>query len=277
MLDPRLKTLSYNLINNSCKLKPSENILIEVFGDHYEIVIQLINEAYAAGGNPFVHLRNNSVLRALLKGVNKEGLGIMADIDSKLMKKMDEYIGVRGGENSSELADVPGKQMGLFSTIYGKKVHSEIRLNNTKWVVLRYPSPSMAQMANMSTESFEDYYFNVCCLDYNKMGKAMESLTALMDKTDKVQIKGLGTDLTFSIKDIPSVPCDGELNIPDGEVFSAPVKNSINGTLKFNTPALYRGVTYENISFVFKDGKIVSSDGNYPKKIAQILDTDKGA
>ena len=277
MLDPRLKTLSYNLINHSCKLQSGENVLIEIFGNHYEIAVQLINEAYAAGGNPFVHLRNNTIMRALLKGANKNGLRIMADIDAKLMKKMDAYIGVRGGSNSAELADVTTGQMELYAKTYGKIVHGQIRVPDTKWVVLRYPSPSMAQMANMSTESFEDYYFDVCTLDYSKMGKAMESLKMLMDKTDKVHIKGPATDLVFSIKDIDAIPCAGELNIPDGEVFTAPIKNSINGKLKYNTPSLYQGKTFENISFVFKDGKIITSDGNMPEDIIKILDTDEGA
>ncbi|MCK5130201.1 MAG: aminopeptidase [Clostridiales bacterium] len=277
MLDPRIKTLSYNLINYSCRLKKGENVLIEVFGDHYEMASQLVNEAYAADANPFVHMRNSNVMRALLKGANKQNLEIMADVDFQLMQKMDAYIGIRGGANSAELSDVPADKMEQYMSIYGKKVHWGARIPDTKWVVLRYPSASMAQMANMSTETFEDYYFDVCCLDYSKMGKAMQSLTSLMDKTDKVHIKGPGTDLTFSIKGIASVACAGTINIPDGEVFTAPVKDSINGTLSYNTPALYQGVTYENISFEFKDGKIIKADSNLPEAINKVLDTDEGA
>lgn len=276
MLDPRLKKLSYNLINHSCKLKKGENVLIEIFGDHYEMATQLVNEAYAAGANPYVNLRNSAVMRAMLKGANEEGLNLWAKNDAALMKKMDAYIGVRGGNNSAELADVGSEQMELYSKVYGQKVHSKIRVPDTKWVVLRYPSPSMAQQANMSTEAFEDYYFDVCCLDYSKMGKAMENLIELMDKTDKVHIKGPGTDLTFSIKDIETVPCAGDLNIPDGEIFTAPVKESVNGILKYNTPALYQGVTYEDITFTFKDGKIIDVDANFKDKVEKILDTDEG-
>jgi aminopeptidase len=135
----------------------------------------------------------------------------------------------------------------------------------------------MSQQAGMSTESFEDYYFDVCCLDYTKMGEEMKNLIALMDKTDKVRIVSPGTDLTFSIKGIDTEPCAGDMNIPDGEVFTAPVKDSVNGTLAFNTPSLFKGTTFENITFEFKDGKIVKADGNFPDKINQILDTDEGA
>ena len=277
MLDPRIKTLSYNLINHSCKIKPGEKVLIEVFGGHIEIATQLVREAYAAGGYPFVHLRNNNILRALISGADDKNMGLWADIDASLMEQMDAYIGIRGGDNSSEMSDVPSDKMEIYSTVYGKKVHGQIRVPDTKWVVLRYPSPSMAQMANMSTESFEDYYFDVCCLDYSKMGREMEALVALMNKTDKVRIVGPGTDLSFSIKGLDTIPCAGELNIPDGEIFTAPVKDSVNGRITYNTPSLYNGFTFENISFEFKDGKIVAATGNNPEKINKILDTDEGA
>ncbi len=277
MLDPRIKTLSYNLVNHSCKVKPGENVLIEVFGEHYEIATQVIAEVYAAGGYPFVHLRNNNVIRAMLLGASKENMGTWAEIDAALMKKMSAYIGIRGGDNSSELSDIPSEKMELYSTVYGKAVHSQIRVPDTKWVVLRYPSPSMAQMANMSTEAFENYYFDVCTLDYSKMERELESLKSLMERTDRVRIVGPGTDLSFSIKGIAAVPCAGELNIPDGEIFTAPIKTSVNGRITYNTPSLYRGYTYENISFEFSDGKIVAAIANNTEKITQVLNTDDGA
>ena len=277
MLDPRLKKLAYNLINNSCKVKKGDKILIEIFGEHHEIASQLIKETYKVGGKPFLWLRNRAVMRNLLMEADEEVLDTMADNDAELMKQMDCYIGMRGGANAAEFADIPKEKMELYMTRYGKKVHGKIRVNDTRWVVLRYPSPSMAQMANMSTESFEDFYFDVCNLDYTKMGEAMKPLMALMDKTDKVRLTGKGTDLTFSIKDIPTIPCAGELNIPDGEVFTAPIKDSVYGQITYNTPALYLGTTYENICFKFKDGKIVEATANDTESINKVLDTDEGA
>ena len=129
----------------------------------------------------------------------------------------------------------------------GKKVHREIRVPKTKWVVLRYPNASMAQLAKMSTEGFEDFYFDVCNLDYGKMDKAMDALVELMNRTDKVRINWTGTDLTFSIKDIPAIKCAGQMNIPDGEVYTAPVRDSVNGTVSYNTPSPYQGFTFENV------------------------------
>jgi len=213
----------------------------------------------------------------LLMNADEALLNAMADDDSALMKKMNAYIGLRGGDNSSEMSDVPQEQMNLYMKHYTHRVHGQIRVPDTKWVVLRYPSPSMAQLADMSTEGFEDFYFNVCNLDYSKMGKAMLALKSYMEKTDRVRLVGPGTDLSFSIKDIPVVPCDGHLNIPDGEVFTAPVKNSVNGKITFNTPSLYQSFTFQNISFSFKDGKIIEATGNDSARINKILDTDEGA
>jgi len=277
MKDKRLETLAHNLINYSCRLQKGEKVLIHITGEHFDFGTMLVKEAYAVGGLPFVKTNNAQIQRALLSEISEEALKVMTENDAAFMKQMDAYIGVRGGDNTSEMGDVPSDKMGKYMSIYGKKVHGEIRVNETKWVVLRYPSPSMAQAANMSTEAFEDYYFNVCNLDYSKMNEAMKPLKALMEKTDKVRLVAEGTDLTFSIKDIPVIPCAGEMNIPDGEIFTAPVKSSINGKITYNTPALYQGFTYENISFEFKEGKIIKATCNDNEKINAVLDSDEGA
>ncbi|MEX1378183.1 MAG: aminopeptidase [Eubacteriales bacterium] len=277
MKDARLEKLAYNLINYSCKLKEGEKVLIHIIGDHYEIGSLLIKEAYAAKGLPFIKLDAPQMQRSLLMDVSEEALKVMTKNDADLMSQMDAYIAIRGGDNTAQLGDVSSEKMGMYMSIYGKKVHGEIRVNQTKWVVLRYPSPSMAQAANMSTEAFEDYYFNVCNLDYSKMDEAMKPLKALLEKTDKVRIVGNGTDLSFSIKNIPVIPCAGEFNIPDGEIFTAPVRDSINGMITYNTPALYQGFTYENICFEFENGKIVKATCNDNEKINAVLDSDEGA
>ncbi|HEX4415179.1 MAG TPA: aminopeptidase, partial [Lacipirellulaceae bacterium] len=151
------------------------------------------------------------------------------------------------------------------------------RVGKTKWVVLRYPTESFAQAANMSTPAFEDFYFDVCTADYAAMAKAQEPLVARMQKTDRVRIISPGTELEFSIKGIPIIPCAGDRNIPDGEVFTAPVRDSINGRIRFNTKSRYQGTVYENVEFEFKSGKIIDAKANETEKINAILDSDEGA
>ncbi|MEK3991516.1 aminopeptidase [Robertmurraya sp. FSL R5-0851] len=277
MKDSRIELLAKNLINYSVKLQPGEKVLIENFGLQRELVTALVKEAYAAGGHPFVLLKDQQVDRALLLGAREDQFNLMADFEANVMSQMDAYIGLRSGDNINEHADVPDDKMKIHGSTIGKKVHRDIRVPKTKWVVLRYPNSSMAQLAKMSTEGFEDFYFNVCNLDYGKMDHAMNVLVELMNKTDKVRITGPGTDLSFSIKDIPAIKCSGQMNIPDGEVYTAPVRDSVNGVITYNTPSPYQGFTFENVKLTFKDGKIVEATANDTERINRIFDTDEGA
>jgi aminopeptidase len=143
--------------------------------------------------------------------------------------------------------------------------------------VLRYPTDSFAQAAKMSTQAFEDFYFDVCTADYAAMKEAEKPLVARMEAADRVRIVSPGTELEFSIKGIPVIPCYGDRNIPDGEVFTAPVRDSINGKIRFNTPSRYQGVVYENVEFEFKQGKIVAATSNETEKLNAVLDSDEGA
>lgn len=277
MIDPRMTKLAHNLINYSVRLQPGEKILIEVFDCEDTIAEELIKAAYEAGGIPFVNMYRSKVQRELLKGMSEEQAELWAKWDTARMNDMDAYISFRGNNNSSENTDVPAERMKIYSTIYSEKVHSDIRVRKTKWCVLRYPNEGMAQLAGMSTRAFEDFYFDVCCLDYAKMQRAMMKLKALMENTDKVHIKGIGTDITFSIKGQAAIPCAGEMNIPDGEVYTSPVKDSVNGTISYNAPSFYNGFRFENVSLTFKDGKIVKAAANNTEKLEEILNTDEGA
>ncbi|MFC5652142.1 aminopeptidase [Paenibacillus solisilvae] len=277
MRDQRMQVLASNLVRYSIDVKPGENVLIDMIGSERELAKCLIEEVAKQGGRPFVETSDRSVLRTMLKHATKEQIELWASFDLKRMEAMDGYIAIRAGENINELADVPSGNMRLYEQYYRHPVHSEERVKRTKWVVLRYPNASMAQAANMSTEAFEDFYFNVCNLDYAKMDRAMDPLQALMSKTDKVRIKAPGTDLTFSIRGIGAKKCAGRRNIPDGEVFSAPIRDSVQGTITYNTPSIYSGVTFENISFTFKNGKIVEAASNQTAKLNEILDMDEGA
>lgn len=277
-MDQRIEKLAKNLVTYSCRVEKGEKVLIETIGeDPKNLVKALVKEVYAVGGHPFVTIKDQSITREILKGMDQTQAELMAKYELERMKDMDAYIAIRGSENASELSDIDSTRMKVYTDYFVKPVHLSERVNNTKWVVLRYPNNSMAQLANTSLESFEDFYFNVCNLDYSKMSKAMDSLVELLNKTDKVRIVGPGTDLTFSIKDIPSVKCCGLRNIPDGEVYSAPVRNSINGVISYNTPSVYQGTTFENICFKFENGKIIEATSNNTERLNEILNTDDGA
>jgi len=277
MKDPRIQKLAANLAGYSVNVQPGDNVLIEMIGSERELLKSLVEEVAKRGGHPFVEIADRSVLRTLLSHATDKQLETWAAYELERMKKMNAYIGIRAGENANELADVPEDRMKAYDRIHRHPVHMEQRVKKTKWVILRYPNGSMAQSAGMSTEAFEDFYFDVCNLDYAKMDRAMDPLQKLMARTDQVRIVGPGTELTFSIKGIGAQKCSGERNIPDGEVYSCPVRDSVNGRITYNTPSVYNGFTYENVSFRFEKGKIVEATANDTDKINALLDSDDGA
>lgn len=277
MLDPRMTNLADVLIGYSTEMKAGEKVLIEAIDVPHEFVCELVRRARAAGADPLVTLKSNRVQRALMLHGSQSQMNLIADVEAARMKAVQAYIGVRGSGNIAELSDVPPPAHRLYQDTVWKKVHQDIRVPKTRWVVLRWPHPSMAQQANMSTEAFENFYFDVCTMDYAKMAKAMKPLVDWMQRTDRVRIVGPGTDLSFSIKGIPAIACDGKLNIPDGEVFTAPVRDSVNGVVQFNARTIYQSVIHDNVRLEFKDGKVVKATSTNTEHLNKILDSDDGA
>ena len=275
MTEPRYRTLAELLVGYSTQVKKGEKVLLDMIDVPDAFTVALARSVRDAGAIPLIETRHTRVTRELLCGMTEEQATIMRDIEMARMKKVQSYIAIRGAANTSENSDVPGDSMSLYSKVMRPVLN--YRVNKTRWCVLRWPTPSMAQAANMSTEAFEDFYFDVCTLNYRKMGKAMETLEKLMARTDKVVLKGPGTDLSFSIKGVGAKACKGDRNIPDGEVFSCPLKYSVNGVIQYNTPSVYAGTRFENVRLVLKNGKIVEATANQTERINQIFDTDPGA
>jgi len=275
MTDPRYKKLAELLVGYSTELKKGEKVLVEGTDVPDDFLVILLRAIREVGAIPLIEVRHSRITREILRGTDERHAGLVQSVEMARMKKVQAYIALRGSENASENTDVDSKKMALYSRTLRPVLN--YRVNKTKWVVLRWPTPSMAQGASMSTEAFENLYFEVCTMDYRRMARAMVPLEKRMKNADRVHIKGPGTDLTFSIKGIGAKMCKGDRNIPDGEVFSCPVKNSVNGQIQFNTPTIYGGTKFENVRLEFKDGKIIAASANNTKRLNEILDTDKGA
>lgn len=275
-MDSRNKDLSSLLVNYSTQIKPGEKVLIEYEGACcLPLVKALIRDTYAAGGWPYVSIRESKVIRELAMHCSEEQLQYQAAYTLHQNQGMDAYIGIRAFDNINELSDVPTEKMNLYQKVL--RPASSYLIDHTKWAVLKYPNAAMAQLAGMSEDAFADFYYDVCTLDYQRMSKAMDPLVQLMNQTDQVRLLGPGTDLTFSIKGIGAIKCDGRMNIPDGEVYTAPVKDSMNGVISYNTPSNEQGFTYEKIRFEIKNGKIIDASANDDQRINALLDTDEGA
>lgn len=278
-IDERLTKLAESVLKNSVKLKKGDKIYIEAFSSSTkDLFNELIRVAAKMGATPFYMYNDNSFVKNLMSNASPQQVEQYAKWHRSLMDDMDCYVAVRGYDDLFAMSDIPPSKMKAYENIYYGLVHFDSRIPNTRWCVMRYPNDTMAALSKMSKEKLEDFFFECCLVDYKKMGKAMLPLKKLMDKTDKVRIKGPNTDLSFSIKGLKSVVCDGSMNIPDGEVYTAPVKNSINGHIQFNTDTLYGGTFYSNIYLEFKDGKIVKAESRANNdKLQKQLQIDEGA
>jgi len=276
MHDARIDALARQLVRYSTALKKGEKVLLDLHDVPDAIGLALIREARAKGALPFLRLHQGRLTREMLKGASDEQYTLLARHLLAEMKDMDAYIAIRGGHNIAETSDVPAATMKLAMKHMRPVI--DYRVKKTKWCVLRWPSPSMAQQAGMSTEAFEDFYFRVCLLDYKALVPAMTALRDLMNRTDQVEISGPGTGLRFSIKGIPALYSGGNYNIPDGEVFTSPVRDSVEGHISYNAPTIYQGIPFDGIRLEFSKGKIIKAEaGAKTKQINKILDSDEGA
>ena len=276
--DSRITQLAKNLIDYSLAVQPGEVLYIDMIGrDTQELGKELIRLATEKGAVPFWNVFDDELTKGFFTGADEKQHALFADFHQKIMERVDAYIGIRGPLNPFELSDLTSAQKEMKQKHFSEVVHMRTRLKK-RWCVLRYPNAAMAALAKKSVTNFEDFYFNVCNLDYARMSAAMNPLVELMTKTDRVRIVSPGTDIEFSIKGVPVIKCDGKLNIPDGEVFTAPIKNSMNGRIAYNTTSFYQGTLFRNITLEVKNGRIerfTSPENN--TELEQIFASDAGA
>jgi len=277
MGDPRLERLAEIIVGHSLRLTSGETVLIEAIDVPKAVPGALIRAAAAVGARPLVTVKQNAVLRELYRAAPPEAIALAGEVERLRMERVQAYVAVRGSHNITELSDVPADRLQTYQRHWWKPVHLEVRVPRTRWVVLRYPTPGMAQQAEMSTEAFTDFFFRVCTLDYGRMLAVAEALKARMERTDRVHLTGPGTDLTFSIRGIPAVPCGGRRNLPDGEFFTAPVRESVEGVITFNAPTIYQGVPFAGVRLTFQQGRVVEATADRPERLNALLDEDPGA
>jgi aminopeptidase len=241
-----------------------------------ELGRELVREALKVNAIPIIEYNDYAIERLILESYNKANQEKASLERLEYLKSFNCVVSFRGKYNDYELAHIPTKIMEHRTKVLRKQ--SDFIVNKTKWVVLNYPTETMAHKAKMSYEAFRENYYDVCLVDYAKLSQSLEPLKKLMDKTKKVKIISPTTNLEFSIDGMGSVICAGHRNVPDGEVYTAPVRDSVNGTLEYNVPTTYAGQTFENVRLTFKDGKIVEASAKAnTQKLNDILNTDEGA
>ncbi|EDL63889.1 aminopeptidase [Bacillus sp. SG-1] len=274
-MDSRIHTLAKTVVQYSLNVQKGDKVLIEALDVHnYDYIAPFMDAVFQAGGQVFVEQTDYRINRKMMLSGTKEQFESDAKLKLAQMKEMDAVIAILGENNISEFADIPSDKRNIYRKAY--KPVSDEQLKK-KWILFNVPTKAYAQLAEMSTEAYTDFLYETCTMDYSKMSKAMDPLVTLMDRTEKVRILAQGTDLSFSIKDMPAIKCDGKLNLPDGEVFTAPVKNSVNGRITFNTKSIYGGQTFNNIQLTFENGKVTNCQSDNNQKLNDLLDSDEGA
>jgi aminopeptidase len=278
MYDPRNRDLADKIISYSTKTQPGEKVMIELFGiNGIHLAQEMTRATLDAGAVPYVFVRDSDIERMLRERGTREIWSQMRDVAGlPVMKEMDVYIGVRAGENIYELSQVGTDENKAYAEEYGHPVHMRERVNNTRWCVLRYPSPAFAMNAKMPTSTFADFYYKACLLDYAELDNRMKPLHELLATGKELHLKGEGTDIKFSIEGQNWIPCSGDLNIPDGEIFSSPLLTSVNGTISY-APSVYEGKPFEFVKLTVKDGVVTDFDSSNNAGLEQILSTDEGA
>lgn len=275
MTDSRLQQLARTAVHYSASVQPGEKVLIRALDVHdAAILAPFIDEIHSAGGHAFIDYTDYAVNRRMMLRGTEEQFRIDAAMKLEQMKQMDAVVLILGEDNISEYADVPAAKRDAFRKWYRPIIDEQTK---KKWILFNYPTKAYAQLAEMSTESYARFLYDTCTMDYSRMSAAMDPLTELMTATDRVRIVAPGTDLSFSIRNIPAVKCDGKVNLPDGEVYSAPVRDSVEGTITFNTRASYLGQNFSDVSFTFEKGRVVDCRSDNDAKLNELLDTDEGA
>lgn len=275
MTDPRLLKLARTVVHYSANVQPGEKVLIRAMDTHdADVLAPFIDEIHAAGGQAFIDYADYAVNRRMMLGGSEEQFKLDAAFKLEQMKQMDAVVIVLGENNVSEYADVPADKRDAYRKWYAPVLNEQTK---KKWILFNYPTKAYAQLAEMSTEAYTQFLYDTCTMDYGRMSDAMDPLTELMNRTDQVRIVAPGTDLRFSIAGIPAIKCDGKVNLPDGEVYTAPIRDSVEGTISFNTRSSYLGQSFGNLSFTFEKGKIVSCRSDNELKLNELLDTDEGS
>lgn len=283
MRDERLYSLARLLLTHSIQIQPGELFEINAGTAAKPLVKAIMQEAQKLHAVPLYKLEDDELERLFYGFVDPSKPEQNEAAFSKILSYRKAYwdvvsahVDIGVDENDAELSAVNPAAARAYRG-YMRPVRDTM-IDERRWVYLHWPTMADAQKAEQCYDDFFEFFINAALVDYEAMGKNMEPLVELMEQTDRVDIVGPGTDLHFSIKGIPVVPCFGQKNIPDGEVFTAPVKDSINGVIQYNTVATRFGKKFPNPRFVFKNGHIdeATCQGD-TAGLNEMLDVDEGA
>ncbi|MGA5691437.1 aminopeptidase [Cytobacillus pseudoceanisediminis] len=276
MIVKEMKILAKKMVSHSLGIKNGQKVYIDVLGRPSSFVEYLVRSIYEEGGKPFVKETDFSSYRALIEGGDKVHFEQLANYEVSKINAMDAYISIRADENIYELSNIDEKKYQVFLENYIFPIQMAMA-SLDKWLLIKWPTAGMAQLAKMNTNSFNELFFKSCTFDYKKMAEKVKPLKERLENADQVRIVSPNTDLRFSIKGMSSFVCDGRYNLPDGEIFTAPILDSVNGKIKFNVPASLMGMNFDDINLEFENGQIIHASCNNMGQLLKLIEKDRGS
>ncbi|MCJ7733732.1 MAG: aminopeptidase [Anaerolineales bacterium] len=287
-MDLRIKKLAEILVNHSARIVTGDRVAIEATTAAEPLVRALYEEILTQGGFPYPLLKFPEQNKTLLSFGNAEQVGHVDQLRHQAYQEFESRIRIYSFENPQQLTGFPVEKQALFqksqSPILATQLERGAR-DEFKWVTTLYPTPAYAKQANMSLEDYQDFVFSACLADqddpikkWQAVKKNQQTALSLFQGHDQIQLKGPHIDLSLSVKDRTFINCYGTNNMPDGEIFTGPVENSLNGWVRYSYPAVYAGVMVKGVELVFEEGKVIQASAEDQEEyLLKMLDSDPGA
>lgn len=277
MNDPRWQHLADILVNYSTGVKKGERVLITMMEtETFPLAKAVYAATVKAGGLPFVEFQSAYLERDLMRLGSDEQVDWVCEMQAKGMEWADAYIGLRGARNPNEFSDIEANKIAGHKRSMGKI--SSMRNDLTRWVLIRVPNESFAQQASTSLEEMMSFFFNATLRDWESESIRWQEICNHFQSYETVRITGRETDITFSTKGRIYEVADGHKNMPDGEIFTAPVDDSAEGSIYFEFPGVYMGLLVEGIRLEFRKGEVVNASAEKNEDLLhQLLAMDEGA
>ncbi len=274
-MDPRVEEHAKILVEWSTEVKRGDKVLIQAHPDAHDLAIAVARFAAKAGGTIYTRMMSEEIDRAIFDGADDETLKVFPDHVLALIEKTDVFISLRSPDNTRSMANVDPKRLMIRAKT--TKPISDV-LNTKRWVTTIHPNNILAQQGNMSLEEYRDFVYAAILIDWEQQGKDLLMMKELLESQKDIRFIGPETDLYASTEGRIWIASDGKYNMPDGELFTAPVENTVEGKIYFDIPFLQQGKIMEGVRLTFENGEVVDYSAEKEEAtLKQILEIDDGA
>jgi aminopeptidase len=274
--ETQVRRLAGILVRHSVKAKKGEIVRISCSELARPLALEVFREVLRAGAHPLLSVGFEDAGRIFFEEAADRQIAHLPPTKRYEAGKIDADIVILAPGNTRSLSHIPPKR--LADRRKATKPISEIILRRVRWVLTNFPTEALAQETDRSLPEYEKLYYRAVDQDWAAMGRMFLRAKRFLEKSSRVRIVGVDTDLSFSIRGRKAIPCAGEYNMPDGEIFTAPVENSTEGKIYYEFPAIYGGREVSGIRLTFRNGKVVEASADKNESILrEMLAADPGA